>query len=101
MRPRGLHVVAATLATTAVVYAATPAAAAVDPHHELTPFFVATTDAFTPDSTTFYPSGYLAVGSTLDDQGNQHTNRIHVGYQVGAIQRVRLSKAVLTAGEAH
>jgi hypothetical protein len=101
---KALTVVLVTAA--AAVASAVPAGAtrqatdpAPEPHFNLTPSFLAYTDAATPNETTFYPSGgYVPVGSWQDDAG-PHTSRVYLAFDIGGIQRVRLQNAVLVARE--
>lgn len=89
------------LAGTQLALAASPAhAAEAGPHFTFVPSFLASTDASTPDTTEFFPGGYLGVGSSRDQDGRSHTSRVHLGFDVTQVRRARLSKAELLVLEA-
>ncbi|MBQ1072355.1 hypothetical protein KBX06_04115 [Micromonospora sp. C31] len=92
-------VVVAALVLGAVGLPAGPAAAA-EPHHVLTPSFLAYTDSTKPDSAVFHPSGGdIPVGSWRDDVQTVHTSRVYVTFDIGGIYAGRVSKAALVARE--
>jgi hypothetical protein len=80
--------VTVTALAVAAVLAATPAHAAT-PHFVLNPSFIAYTDSATPQTTSFYPTGDLPVGTRVID-GVNHTTRVYFGFDIGGIQRARL-----------
>jgi hypothetical protein len=102
-RGRGMLACAVTIAMTAstVVATAAPASAAAGPHDVVTASFRAYTDALTPDETVFYPSGFLLVGSALNESGNKRTSRIYVAYDINPGYAPRLQSAVVIARESY
>ncbi|MGI5237909.1 CBM96 family carbohydrate-binding protein [Dactylosporangium sp. CA-139066] len=99
-RGRG-QIAAKALVVTAVAAAAILAAApanAAEPHFSFTPSFLAYTDSATPGTTSFYPSGNLPVGANVVD-GVTHKTRVYFGFDIGNVQRVRLTTAQLVVRE--
>ncbi|GAA3272309.1 hypothetical protein Dvina_46065 [Dactylosporangium vinaceum] len=87
-----------TLTAAASVVVSSPADAA-EPHYNLTPAFIAYTDATQPKTTTFYPTGDLPVGTnTLIDQ-KVHKTRVYFGFDVNGVQRARLSSSHLVLSD--
>ncbi|MFI5911410.1 hypothetical protein [Dactylosporangium sp. NPDC051541] len=83
-----------TLTAAAVVVVAAPATAA-EPHINLTPSFIAYTDATTPTTTTFYPDGDLPVGTNTFIDQKVHKTRVYFGFDIYSVQRARLKSAHL------
>lgn len=97
---RRVVVLGAAIGTALIGIAAGPAAAAAGPHHAVRVSLTAFTDSATPDRTTFYPStNELPVGTTVDDEGATHTRRAYLSFEIGGINRARLSSALLNGFE--
>jgi hypothetical protein len=86
--------------TTALVGGTALPAHAAEPHYSVTYAFLAYTDSATPDETTYWPDrNDLPVGTTVDDDGVRHTNRTYVAFEIGGMNRARLSSAKLATSE--
>jgi hypothetical protein len=97
---RRVAVFCAAIGTAFIGIAAVPSAAAAAPHHAIRVSLTAYTDSATPDETTFYPStNDLPVGTTVDDEGVTHTRRAYLSFEIGGINRARLSAAQLRGYE--
>ncbi|MEV4491577.1 hypothetical protein AB0K04_15835 [Micromonospora coxensis] len=92
--------VAAAALLLGVVVLPAGSAAAAEPHHVLTPSFLAYTDSTTPDTAVFHPSGGdIPVGSWRDDAQAVHTSRVYVTFDIGGIYVGRVDRAGLVARE--
>ncbi len=100
-RGRGQRVATAcVIVTTVVVGMTTLPAHAAEPHYSVTPSFLAYTDSATPDETTYWPNrNDLPVGTTVDGAGVRHTNRTYVAFDIGGMNRARLSAAKVRTSE--